>query len=51
MRIEHGEQVRQYGTDRVCRAPACTARLSRYNPEEYCRVHAKQRWELPPRKR
>lgn len=51
MRIEQGKQVRQYGIDRVCREPSCTARLSRYNPEEYCRVHAQHRSETSRRKR
>lgn len=51
MKIEHGVRVRQYDIDRVCRVVVCTVRLSRYNPEEYCGVHAKQRSELLPRRR
>ncbi len=28
-----------YGTDRVCREPDCTVRLSRYNSTDWCAVH------------
>lgn len=45
-RIEYGDQIREYGVDRICRASACTVRLSRYNPDELCGVHARQRFEL-----
>lgn len=36
-----GEPVRTYGDGRVCAAPGCLTRLSRYNPAEYCAVHAR----------
>jgi hypothetical protein len=51
MRIEHGQKVRQYDVNRVCRNAVCTVRLSRYNPEEYCGVHAKQAAEMLTRRR
>jgi hypothetical protein len=34
--------IRSFGENRVCAAPACTTRLSRYNPEDWCYVHRDQ---------
>lgn len=31
---------RTHGDDRVCRAPDCDTKLSRYNPADHCFQHA-----------
>jgi hypothetical protein len=42
--------VEHQGVDRVCDAPDCKTRLSRYNPAESCTLHAG--WSDPtPRRR
>ena len=45
-KIEHGEHVREFGIDRTCRTTGCIVRLSRYNPDRDCGVHAQQRFEM-----
>jgi hypothetical protein len=35
-----GSKMVQHDADRVCEAPECTTRLSRYNPAASCSAHA-----------
>lgn len=44
-RIEAAGSSKQFGKDRICRFPNCNVRLSRYNPDEYCGVHVRARFE------
>jgi hypothetical protein len=39
-KLESGPAPEQQSTGRVCEAPGCKARLSRYNPAQRCGVHA-----------
>jgi hypothetical protein len=48
--VEASKQVRQYAADRVCAERTCTIRLSRYNPEHFCGVHAPTKLSLTPRR-
>ncbi len=50
-KIEHGDHVREYGMDRVCRAPGCEVRLSRYNPDRVCGIHIQEDIGNLPRRR
>jgi len=36
-----GEPVKTFGDGRVCAAPGCSTVLSRYNPSEFCALHAR----------
>ena len=50
-KIEYGDHVREFGTDRICRAAGCMVRLSRYNPGPYCGIHVQLNFEKLPRHR
>jgi hypothetical protein len=34
-----GDPIKQYATGRICSAPGCETRLSRYNPNDTCSEH------------
>lgn len=34
--------IRSFGEKRICAAPGCATRLSRYNPDDWCYVHRDQ---------
>lgn len=39
-KLENGAPPEQQRAGRVCEAPGCKARLSRYNPARRCATHA-----------
>jgi hypothetical protein len=34
--------IPSFGENRVCAAPSCTTKLSRYNPDDWCYIHRDQ---------
>jgi hypothetical protein len=38
--VGSGRAVRSFGEDRTCAVLGCDTKLSRYNPDPYCWVHA-----------
>jgi hypothetical protein len=50
-KVDSGRPSRAFAQGRTCRAPGCTTRLSRYNPDPYCSVHTRMKFELLPRRR
>jgi hypothetical protein len=47
--LRSGESVAHATVDRQCAAPGCLTRLSRYNPQATCSIHAG--WQDPPKSR
>jgi hypothetical protein len=48
-KIDSARPSKAFAEDRTCRAPGCTTKLSRYNPDPFCSVHVQQR-PLPTRR-
>jgi hypothetical protein len=50
-KVDSAHPTKQFGDDRTCRADGCATRLSRYNPDSYCSVHAGLAIRRQPRAR
>jgi hypothetical protein len=50
-KIDSARRSKSFAADRTCRAPGCTTRLSRYNPDPLCSVHAQERVAARPTRR
>jgi hypothetical protein len=50
-KVDSARPAHEFGIGRTCRAPGCETKLSRYNPDEYCSVHASMRFEMLPKRR
>lgn len=46
-RPDGAKAPRQFSAGRTCRYPECRVRLSRYNPGEFCGVHAPRDLRIP----
>jgi hypothetical protein len=40
--LDSKAMIRSFGENRICSAPECLTRLSRYNPDDWCYVHRDQ---------
>jgi hypothetical protein len=43
--------IRSFGESRICAAPGCLTRLSRYNPDDWCFIHRDQVPQRPIERR
>jgi hypothetical protein len=51
MALSNGKPLDQFSAQRSCNAPGCTARLSRYNPNQTCAAHGGWSEDKSPRRR
>lgn len=51
MTLRNGKPLDQFAAQRLCSAPGCMARLSRYNPNTTCAAHGGWAEPKQPRRR
>jgi hypothetical protein len=51
MTLRNGKPLEQFSAQRLCSAPGCCARLSRYNPNPTCSAHGGWAESRQPRRR